>query len=66
MGSRRATVDDAVDPDTGERYADVVVFWVASELEKEALLADASLPSFTTPHLTATRRCSCAARGSAS
>ena len=41
---------DAVDPDTGERYADVIVFWVESELEKEAILADASLPFFTTPH----------------
>jgi hypothetical protein len=41
---------DAVDPDTGERYADVIVFWVESDLEKEAILADASLPFFTTPH----------------
>ncbi len=41
---------DAFDPDTGERYADVIVFWVESELEKEAILADASLPFFTTPH----------------
>lgn len=41
---------DAVDPETGERYADVIVFWVESELEKEAILADASLPFFTTPH----------------
>ena len=41
---------DAVDPDTGERYPDVVVLWVESELEKEAILADASLPFFTTPH----------------
>ena len=41
---------DAVDPDTGERYTDVIVFWVASELEKEAILADSSLPFFTTPH----------------
>ena len=41
---------DAVDPDTGERYTDVIVFWVASELEKEAILADTSLPFFTTPH----------------
>ena len=32
---------DAVDPDTGERYTDVIVFWVDSELEKEAILADA-------------------------
>src|SRR5918998_5825428 len=41
---------DAVDPETGERYTDIVVFWVDSELEKEAILADASLPFFTTPH----------------
>jgi hypothetical protein len=41
---------DAFDPDTGERYADVIVFWVESELEKEAILADTSLPFFTTPH----------------
>jgi hypothetical protein len=41
---------DAVDPETGERYTDVIVFWVESELEKEAILADASLPFFTTPH----------------
>jgi hypothetical protein len=41
---------DAVDAETGERYTDVIVFWVASELEKEAILADASLPFFTTPH----------------
>lgn len=41
---------DAVDPETGERYADVIVFWVESELEKEAILADSSLPFFTTPH----------------
>jgi hypothetical protein len=41
---------DAVDPDTGERLQDVVVFWVADRAEKEALLADESLPFFTTPH----------------
>ena len=41
---------DAVDPETGERYTDVIVFWVESELEKEAILSDASLPFFTTPH----------------
>jgi len=41
---------DAVDPDTGERYTDVIVFWVDSEFEKEAILADTSLPFFTTPH----------------
>lgn len=41
---------DAVDPEMGERYDDVIVFWVDSEIEKEAILADASLPFFTTPH----------------
>src|SRR5918998_5261801 len=41
---------DAVDPETGERYTDVIVFWVDSLLEKEAILSDASLPFFTTPH----------------
>ena len=41
---------DAFDPETGERYADVVVFWVESEAEKEALVADESTPFFSTPH----------------
>jgi hypothetical protein len=41
---------DAVDPDSGERYTDVIVVWVDSELEKDAILADTSLPFFTTPH----------------
>jgi len=41
---------DAVNPDTGERFTDVIVFWVESELEKGAILADSSLPFFTTPH----------------
>jgi hypothetical protein len=41
---------DAVDPVTGERWTDVIVFWVESELEKEAILADSSLPFFTTSH----------------
>ena len=41
---------DAVDPETGERYDDVVVLWVESEVEKQALLADESTPYFTTPH----------------
>lgn len=41
---------DAVDPDTGERYDDVVVFWVESDEVKEALVADESTPFFTTPH----------------
>lgn len=41
---------DAVDPATGERYADVIVFWVDSEFEKEAILANPFLPFFTTKH----------------
>jgi hypothetical protein len=41
---------DAFDPATGERYDDVVVIWVASEIDKEALVADDSTPFFTTPH----------------
>lgn len=41
---------DAVDPDTGERYDDVIVLWVASEGDKQALLQDERLPFFTTPH----------------
>jgi hypothetical protein len=41
---------DAVDPGTGERYSDVIVFWVASEPDKQALVQDGSTPFFTTPH----------------
>jgi hypothetical protein len=41
---------DAFDPQTGERYADVVVLWVTDEGEKQALVADESTPFFTTPH----------------
>ncbi|GAA4560778.1 MmcQ/YjbR family DNA-binding protein [Pseudonocardia xishanensis] len=39
---------DAVDPDTGERYTDVIVLWVGGEEDKLALLAQP--PFFTTPH----------------
>ena len=35
---------DAVDPDTGERYADVIVLWVESEADKEALVLDPETP----------------------
>lgn len=41
---------DAVDPATGDRYDDVIVFWVPSELDKEALVGDPATPFFTTPH----------------
>ena len=41
---------DAFDPQTGERYEDVIVFWVAAEEEKTALVEDPTTPFFTTPH----------------
>jgi hypothetical protein len=41
---------DAVDPVSGERYDDVIVFWVGSEADKQALVQDESTPFFTTPH----------------
>ena len=41
---------DAFDPETGERYADVIVFWVADEGDKEAMVSDPTSPYFTTPH----------------
>ncbi len=41
---------DAFDPDTGERYDDVIVIWVASEDDKQALVRDETTPYFTTPH----------------
>jgi hypothetical protein len=41
---------DAFDPDTGERYDDVIIFWVASIEEREALIQDPATPFFTTPH----------------
>ncbi len=41
---------DAVDSKTGERYGDVIVFWVASEADKQALVQEESSPFFTTRH----------------
>jgi hypothetical protein len=41
---------DAVDPNTGERYPDVIVLWVVSEAEKQALVQDPDTPYFTTKH----------------
>jgi hypothetical protein len=41
---------DAFDPGTGERYDDVIVFWVADEADKLAMVEDDSSPFFTTPH----------------
>jgi hypothetical protein len=41
---------DATDPNTGERYPDVIVFWVQSEADKQAMVQDEGSPFFTTPH----------------
>ena len=41
---------DAVDPDTGARLPDVIVFWVESEADKQSLVQDEATPFFTTPH----------------
>jgi hypothetical protein len=41
---------DAVDPDTGERLDDVLMFRVADLEEKEVMLADDRRVFFTTPH----------------
>lgn len=53
---------DALDEDSGERLTDVIVFWVESLEEKEALVADPTTPYFTTPHFTG--HCSVLLRGS--
>ena len=41
---------DAKDPVTGERYDDVIVFWVESESDKQSLIDDPDSPFFTTEH----------------
>jgi hypothetical protein len=41
---------DAFDPETKERYPDVIVFWVPSESDKQALVRDEATPFFTTSH----------------
>lgn len=41
---------DAVDPVTGERLPEVIVFWVGSESDKQALVQDPTSPFFTTSH----------------
>jgi len=41
---------DAVDPRTGERHSDVIVFWVVSEADKQAMVQDDASPFFTTAH----------------
>ncbi|OBF74377.1 hypothetical protein A5750_01335 [Mycobacterium sp. 852002-51613_SCH5001154] len=46
----RTPQPDATDQDTGERYADVIMFWVESESDKLALTQDPDSPFFTTDH----------------
>ena len=41
---------DAIDPDSGERMADVLMFRVADEGVKELFLSDGRGVFFTTPH----------------
>jgi hypothetical protein len=44
----RTPQPDAEDPETGERYADVIMIWVESEIDKLALIQDPDSPFFTT------------------
>jgi hypothetical protein len=44
----RTPQPDAEDPETGERYADVIMIWVESESDKLALIQDPGSPFFTT------------------
>ena len=46
----RTPQPDAIDPVTGERYADVIMLWVESEGDKLALVQDPASPFFTTDH----------------
>ena len=46
----RTARPDAVDPDTGQRYNDIIVFWVPSEADKQALIQDETTPFFPTTH----------------
>ena len=47
---QRGRRPDAIDPDTGERMNDVLMFRVADQDVKELLLADDRGLYFTTPH----------------
>lgn len=44
----RTPQPDACDPDSGERYPDVIMIWVESEADKLALTQDPASPFFTT------------------
>jgi hypothetical protein len=47
---QRSRRPDAIDPETGERMDDVLMFRVESLEEKEVILADDRSVFFTTPH----------------
>lgn len=47
---RRWSPADATDPATGQRYPDVIMFWVDSEADKQAMVRDEGSPFFTTAH----------------
>jgi hypothetical protein len=44
----RTPQPDAADPETGQRYPDVIMLWVDSESDKLALIQDPDSPFFTT------------------
>ena len=44
----RTPQPDARDPENGEKIPDVIMFWVESEEDKDALVRDPSTPFFTT------------------
>ena len=44
----RTPQPDAADPETGEKYPDVLMIWVESEPDKLSLVQDPSSPFFTT------------------
>ncbi len=46
----RAPGPTAIDPDTGERYTDLIVVSTPTEAEKQALVDDPDLPFFTIDH----------------
>jgi hypothetical protein len=45
----RTPQPDARDPETGDKYPDVIMIWVESERDKLALVQDHDSPFFTTP-----------------
>ena len=46
----RAPSPTAIDPETGERYEDLVVITTPTEVEKNALVEDGTTPFFTIDH----------------